>query len=91
MKKQKANNGRIRTGGMSMFLMLILLSILPLVISITIISVSSSRIVSGKLESSTKEALSIVAGNLASYCNQNHITAMNASDYYDFIDSLQDR
>ncbi len=91
MKKQNAKKSRIRTGGMSMFLMLILLSILPLVISITIISVSSSRIVSGKLESSTKEALSIVAGNLASYCNQNHITAMNASDYYDFIDSLQNR
>lgn len=76
---------------MSLFMILVLLSILPLVISISIISISSSHIVKNKLESSTKEALSIVAGNLASYCNQNKITAINASDYYDYIDSLKDR
>ncbi|MBO4337236.1 MAG: cache domain-containing protein [Lachnospiraceae bacterium] len=83
--------GQKKGRGISMFWMLILLSILPLVASILIISISSSRIVSNKLESSTKEALSIVAGNLASYCNQNQINAINASGYYDFIDSLSDR
>ena len=76
---------------MSLFLILVLLSILPLVVSISIISISSSHIVRNKLESSTKEALSIVAGNLASYCHQNHINAINASDYYDYIDSLKER
>ncbi|MBE5872182.1 MAG: methyl-accepting chemotaxis protein [Lachnospiraceae bacterium] len=77
--------------GVSIFAILLLLSILPLVVSISIISISSSSIVRNKLESSTKEALSIVAGNLASYCKENKINAINASGYYDFIDSLQDR
>ena len=31
----------------------------------------------------------MVANNLVSYCYDNEITAMNASDYYDYLDSLE--
>lgn len=76
---------------LSLFLMLIFLSILPLVVSISIISFTSSYMIKNRLQENAKETLYIVAGNLASYCKENEINAINASGYYDYLDSLKER
>lgn len=81
----------MKRGKLSLFVLLLLCSLLPLVFSIAIISTSSFRITKGNLENGKKEILGITASNLASYANDNQINAINASDYYDYIDSLKDR
>lgn len=43
------------------------------------------------LEKNAEETLRIVAENLASYCYDNQITAINASGYYDYIDSQKEK
>lgn len=74
-----------------LFIVLILISIVPLILSMTIISVVSSYMVKGSLESNSKDTLYIVANNLANYCKENEVNAINASGYYNFLDSLQER
>ena len=81
----------MKKGKLSLFLMLLLCSLLPLVLSIGIVSVTSFRITKGNLENGKKEILGITARSLASYAGENQINAINASGYYDYIDSLKER
>lgn len=74
----------------NLFTALIIYLLVPFIISMTIISVISSVVVKNNTENETKQKLQIVANNLASYCLDNEITAMNAADYYEYIDSLQE-
>ena len=76
---------------LGLFSFLMGICLLPLTISIVIISIMSSHITRTNLEDSTKENMYVVATNLAQYCSDNNITAMNASNYYDFLDNLMDR
>ena len=73
-----------------LFSILIVFSLIPLILSIAIISVTSLCITKNNLEKSAKDTLFIVANNLANHCNENEITAMNAGDYYYYLDSLKE-
>ncbi len=71
-------------------MMLIMLSVLPLIVAVSILSVISLYIVQGNMESSSENTLRIVANNLAGYCRDNKITAMTAQNYYEYLDGLKD-
>lgn len=71
--------------------MLILLSLVPLLLAVGIISYASIHITRSNLENNAKDTLYIVANNLAAHCYQNKITAINVSDYYDYLDSLKEK
>lgn len=73
----------------SLFAMMILFSLLPLLVSIGIICWVSSTTIQKNMDNEAENKLFIVANNLVSYCYDNEITAMNASDYYDYLDSLE--
>lgn len=75
--------------GIRLFAVMAILALAPLIASIGIISTVSASVVRDNLEENTKNTLMIVANNLASYCYDNEITAINASNYYEYIDSLK--
>lgn len=74
-----------------LFTMLITISIIPLILSITIICAASLYITKSNLEKEAKDTLFIVARNLSSYCKENEINTLNAGDYYDYLDSLKEQ
>lgn len=90
MKKQK-EKGKKKEFKLSLFGALIMLSLVPAVLSMALISFISFCIVKRNLETDEKDTLSIVASNLANYCYENEINAINASNYYEYLDSLKDR
>ena len=71
--------------------MLIILSVIPLILAVSIISVISLNITKSNLEKESKNKLYIVANSLASYCRENEINAINASNYYEYLDSLKEQ
>lgn len=85
-KKPKAAKGK----GINLYAVLVGCSMIPLIISIAIISSLSSYVIKKNLEKDAENLLLIAANDLASYCLDNEITAMNAADYYEYIDSLQE-
>ena len=76
---------------LSLFAMPITLSLIPLVLSVVIISVTSLYVTKNNLEKATKDTLYVTSNNLASYCHQNEITAINASNYFEYLDSLKEQ
>ncbi len=82
----KKNNAKF-----SLFGILIILSLIPLVLSIGIISGISLYITNRNMEDAAKDTLYIVANNLASYCEERQITAVSAEQYMGYLDSLKDR
>lgn len=90
-KKEKKKKKEKREFKFSLFGILIMLSLIPIVLSMAIISIMSLRIVTKNLEEKEKDTLYIVASNLANYCYENEINAINASNYYEYLDSLKDR
>lgn len=91
VKKVKAPKQGKKGIQFGLFAFLMGLALVPLTISIVVICVTSSNITKSNLEESTKETMYVVATNLAQYCSDNNITAMNASDYYDYLDNLKER
>lgn len=87
MKEQKKK----RKFRFSLFSMLITLSLIPLILSIGIISTISVYVTKNNLEEESQATLYIVANNLANYCRENEINAINASNYYEYLDSLKEQ
>lgn len=85
-KKVDQKSSKIR-----LFIVLVMISSVPLILSMTIVSVVSSYMVKSRLESNSRDTLYIVANNLANYCKENEINAINASGYYNYLDSLHER
>lgn len=75
----------------SLFAILVAISLIPLVVSIAIISIISFNIAKSNLVNGEIQTLKITAENLSSYCYDNQINAINASSYYEYIDSLHDQ
>lgn len=82
MKKEKK--------GISLLAVLLMLSLLPLILAVIIITNISTYLLRSNMERETENKLMMVANNLSSYCMDNQITAINASDYYEYIDSLKE-
>lgn len=74
----------------SLFTMLIMISVIPLISAVVIVSASSVAITKKNLEQAAKDKLYVVANNLATHCKENEINAINVTDYYYYVDSLQD-
>ena len=93
-KEKKLKKKAVKTktqAKLSLFSMLITLSLIPLIISIAIISGVSLYVTKSNLEQATKDMLFVVANNLASHCKENEINAINVTDYYDYLDSLKEQ
>lgn len=75
--------------GISLFGFVMIIGLVPLLISLLIVSVISISTIQENLETSEESTLRIAAEDLKSYCESNGVTAMNASDYYSYIDGLQ--
>jgi len=73
-----------------LFTLLLCISVVPLVLAVAFVSVFALRITKSNMEESVKNTLFVAASNLANHCKENEITAMNASGYYDYLDSLKD-
>lgn len=80
-----------KKGKFSLFSILIMLSLIPLVLSIAIISVSSLFITNRNLEKASENMLYVVANNLANYCVERQITAISVLQYYEYLDSLKEQ
>ncbi len=74
----------------SVFVLLMAMAMLPIFVTILIIGTSSLVLTKNNLKKSVEETLYVVTSNLTGYCDQNNITAMNASNYYEYLDSLKD-
>ena len=91
MKKTKVKKQKtLKKQGCSLFLLLMLLALAPVVLATVILSTTSLRLTRTNLEGSVQTTLHVTADNLAKYCKENEITAMNASGYYDYLDSLKE-
>ena len=91
MKKTKVKKQKtLKKQGCSLFLLLMLLALAPVVLATVILSTTSLRLTRTNLEGSVQTTLHVTADNLAKYCKENEITAMNASSYYEYLDSLKE-
>lgn len=91
MKKMKDKKQKtLKKQGCSLFLLLMLLALAPVVLATVILSTTSLRLTRTNLEGSVQTTLHVTADNLAKYCKENEITAMNASGYYEYLDSLKE-
>lgn len=80
-----------KKSGVSLFSILMMLSLIPLIVAVAVISVISLFVTKTNLDEEAEGTLYIVANDLANYCHQNEINAINASNYYEYLDSLKDR
>ena len=91
MKKTKVKKQKtLKKQGCSLFLLLMLLALAPVVLATVILSTTSLHLTRTNLEGSVQTTLHVTADNLAKYCKENEITAMNASGYYEYLDSLKE-
>lgn len=91
MKKTKVKKKKTpKKQGCSLFLLLMLLALAPVVLATVILSTTSLHLTRTNLERSVQTTLHVTADNLAKYCKENEITAMNASSYYEYLDSLKE-
>ena len=91
MKKTKVKKQKTpKKQGCSLFLLLMLLALAPVVLATVILSTTSLHLTRTNLEGSVQTTLHVTADNLAKYCKENEITAMNASGYYEYLDSLME-
>ena len=94
-KKQKLNK-KVKTPKVkqpfkvNLLAMMLALSVIPLMISVIIVSTSSFNITKGIMKDAAVDKLGIVATNLASHCKENEINAINVTAYYDYLDSLKE-
>ena len=91
MKKTKVKKQKTpKKQGCSLVLLLMLLALAPVVLATVILSTTSLHLTRTNLEGSVQTTLHVTADNLAKYCKENEITAMNASGYYEYLDSLKE-
>ena len=90
MKKEKSVKSGKRVQ-MNMFGMLMLLTMIPLFVSMILISVISLNITKSNLESAAEEKLYVVANDLSNHCRENEISYATAEQYHDYIDSLKEQ
>lgn len=91
MKKTKVKKQKTpKKQGCSLFLLLMLLALAPVVLATVLLSTASLYLTRTNLEESVQTTLHVTADNLAKYCKDNEITVINASGYYEYLDSLKD-
>ena len=91
MKKTRKTKENKAKGKLSLFSVLIMLALVPLVPSVIILGMVSLTVTKSNMEASAQETLYVVANNLSNYCKENSINAINVGDYYEYLDSLKDK
>ena len=91
IKEKKLKTVSKTKGKLSLFSVLIMLALVPLVPSVIILGMVSLTITKSNMEASAQETLYVVANNLSNYCKENSINAINVGDYYEYLDSLKDK
>ena len=91
IKEKKLKTVSKTKGKLSLFSVLIMLALVPLVPSVIILGMVSLTVTKSNLETGAKDTLHVVANNLSNYCKENSINAINVGDYYDYLDSLKDK
>lgn len=80
-----------KAGKRKLFQVLLLLTVVPLVLSVAFVSFTSIYLTKSNLESKAQETLYVVANNLANHCSQNKVSYATAETYHDYIDGLTDK
>lgn len=89
-KTSKTNkNSFEKSKKINLFVFMMSVSLIPLILSIAIVSVLSFSITSTNVKQSSNEMLLTVAKNLSSHCVQNEVTIINAAEHYDYLDALK--
>ncbi len=88
MSKMSKNEKKLQ---MNLFGMLMMLTMIPLLLSIALISIISLNITRTNLENAAEEKLYVVANNLSNHCRENEISYATAEQYHDYIDSLKEQ
>lgn len=89
-KTSKTNkNSFEKSKKINLFVFMMSVSLIPLILSIAIVSVLSFSITSTNVKQSSNEMLLTVAKNLASHCVQNEVTIINAAEHYEYLDALK--
>ena len=91
IKEKKLKTVSKTKGKLSLFSVLIMLALVPLVPSVIILGMVSLTVTKSNMEASAQETLYVVANNLSNYCKENSINAINVGDYYEYLDSLKDK
>lgn len=91
MKKTRKTKVNKAKGKLSLFSVLIMLALVPLIPSVIILGMVSLTVTKSNLETGAKDTLYVVANNLSNYCKENSINAINVGDYYEYLDSLKDK
>ena len=91
-KKNREKKVKVKNKGkLSLFSVLIMLALVPLVPSVIVVGLVSLSITKSNMETSAQDMLYVVANNLSSYCKENSINAINVGNYYEYLDSLKDK
>ena len=78
-------------GALSLNLILILITLLPLTIAILFISINSIYQLQSNLEKASQNQLYIASSNLSNHCNEKQISFATADQFNDYIDSLGEK
>lgn len=70
---------------------LLILTAIPLAIALGLVSFISIDNSNRNMDEMIEQNLYVVSKNLAQHCSDNNINAMNASNYYDYVDGLVSR
>lgn len=75
----------------SLFLILILITLLPLTAAILFISINSTYQLRNNLEKGAQTQLYIASSNLSNHCNEKKISFATADQFNEYIDSLDEK
>ena len=88
MKKQKQKKAKKKLNVRGMLLMI---SVIPLILSIIIVSAISAFVTKKNMENQVENTLYVAANILATHCSGNRITQANEMSYYEYLDTLKEK
>lgn len=77
--------------GFSLYVILILITLIPLTVAVLFISITSVYQLRTNLEEDAQTQLYIASSNLANHCNEKHISFATADQFNVYIDSLDEK
>lgn len=82
---------RLFKHGLSLYMILILITLFPLTVAVLFISITSVYQLRTNLEQGAQTQLYIASSNLANHCNEKHISFATADQFNVYIDSLDEK
>ncbi len=91
-KKQskKVTNDVKKGGKLGVSMVLILISVVPLLLAIAVLSAVSVYMTKDNLETQVENTLQVAASNLSTHCSGNEINGGTVMDYNEYLDCLKD-